>query len=124
VNQHLNRGAETPHRALAHPPASGKPFARIGPLGAVIHLIDTSALCIESNWVNVNLPSARIDHHEALRRSPGDHGISKAVKQLDDSAHVVKLDHEVEVVVLPCLMPEQHVNTPSAVEPGIDSIGL
>jgi hypothetical protein len=74
--------------------------------------------------VDVNLPSARIDHHKALRRSPGDHGISKAVEQLDDSAHVVKVDHEVEVVVLPCLIPEQRVDTPSAVEPGIDSISL
>src|SRR5205823_7646493 len=70
VNQHLNRGAEAPHGSLVYPPASCKPFARIDPLGAVIHLIDTSARCIESNWVNVNLPSARIDHHEALRRSP------------------------------------------------------
>ncbi len=124
VNQHLNLGTEAQHGSFVHPPPSRKSFGRIDPLSAVVHLIDTSALRIESDWVNINLASTGIDHHEALWRSPGDQGISKAVEQLDDSAHVAKPDHEVEVVVLACLMPEQRVHTPTAVEPGSDSVAL
>jgi len=46
------------------------------------------------------------------------------VEQLDDTARAVKLDHEVEVVVFACLMPKQRINTPAAVQPDIDSLGL
>ena len=35
-----------------------------------------------------------------------------------------KFDHEVEVVMSPCLTFEQRVNAPAAVEPDIDAIGL
>jgi len=74
--------------------------------------------------MHVDLAPARIDHHEALRRSSGDQGISETGKQFYDPARVAKLDHEVEVVVFACLMPEQRVNTPAAVQPDIDSVDL
>jgi len=86
--------------------------------------MDTSALCIESDWVNVDLAPERIDHHEAPRRAPSDKGVSEAREQLDDPGRVVKLDHEVEVIMLACLMTEQRVDTPAPVEPDIDFVGL
>jgi hypothetical protein len=123
VNQHLNLGAEAAHRSLVHAPAACEPFAR-RPFLAIVHLIDTSAIRNERDRMNVDLASARIDKHEAPRRSSGDQGISETVQQLDDPARMPKLDDEVEVVVFPCLTPEQCVDTPAAVEPNIDSVSL
>jgi hypothetical protein len=74
--------------------------------------------------MNVDLAPARIDQHEAHRRSSRYERISQAVEQFDHPARVFELEHDVEVVVFARLVFEQRVNTPAAVQPDIDSIGL
>ena len=46
------------------------------------------------------------------------------VEQLDHPARVFELDYDVEVVVFACLMLEQRVNSPAAVQPDLDSVRL
>src|SRR6266508_5567258 len=68
VNEHLHLWAETPHRLAIHVAPAGEALGRICPLLTVSHLVDTAALRIPGDRMDVDLKSVGIDHHKALRR--------------------------------------------------------
>jgi hypothetical protein len=124
VKAELQIAAETAHRAVMDTPPSGKTFRRVGTETAILQLLEAVAGFVEGQGMQV-YPVVLV----VAQVEPGRHlifvdPVAKAGERCDHGVGLGEHDGEVEVLVLPCLPAEQRVNSPAAIEPDLQALGL
>ena len=70
--------------------------------------------------MDVDLPTDRIEQHDARRQLALRHFVALLAKRLDEQRHIGSGHDEIQVVVLSRLLAEQRVHAPATVEPDLD----
>ena len=120
--EHLHLGGQATHLPTENAPLAGEATRRVRPVAPVLHAVDAIAGPVELDGMDVDLPTSRIEQHNASRQLPFRHLVAVPAKHSAEQRHIRASDDEIEIVVLARLLAEQRVDAPTPVEPDLDPI--
>ncbi len=117
MGERLHVGCETRYRLAGDSASCQKAMRRVAPGCAFLKLLHATALVVKCHRVEVDSPIVSIAHGESRRQFILGRDEFEGSERGLGCPCLPERDNAVEVIVLPCLCPDQRIDAPAAETP-------